>query len=486
MNKLSIVKAPTGFGKTFGYVNVALSNNSNSKLVVAPTNALKDEIYNEVVKNFGTDNVKKTPILEKLKDKEMQEVIEKFDKMGLFSTKKKYLNRKMKELETKRKDGTITETESIDLINIKNYIRENEKVNNFEGHVISTHERLFYFSQNFFKKHTVIIDEDIIKTMLKIRKVSMGQLLDLSTFSNQFQQIFTNKIFSIHSAPYKQTLQAPPMKVKSSEIEKVLKDGEFDFDVMGFINSCCYWKYNPNKEIMKEHKELAEKNEVSPKYNRNDEIYFLEKRELPNADIVIFSATIEPIFYKSLLFRDDIEMFDIGEVKIKGKIEQHITSTCSRNDLKVHPEKIKKIVDKYPQIPPQNQITFLKFSNENSDLHFGNTEGKNCLQGQDILVVGTPHCNEAVYKLYAYVLTQYQTNFSDEQMRFQEIEYHKCKFWFNTYDNKFLRNVQLWYINSELEQAVGRARILRNKCTVYLYSNFPMKQTIYIDDNLEE
>ena len=89
MNKLSIVKAPTGFGKTFGYVNVALSNNSNSKLVVAPTNALKDEIYNEVVKNFGTDNVKKTPILEKLKDKEMQEVIEKFDKMGLFSTKKK-------------------------------------------------------------------------------------------------------------------------------------------------------------------------------------------------------------------------------------------------------------------------------------------------------------------------------------------------------------------------------------------------------------
>ena len=71
-------------------------------------------------------------------------------------------------------------------------------------------------------------------------------------------------------------------------------------------------------------------------------------------------------------------------------------------------------------------------------------------------------------------------------MRFQEIEYHKCKFWFNTYDNKFLRNVQLWYINSELEQAVGRARILRNKCTVYLYSNFPMKQAIYIDDNLEE
>ena len=49
MSKLSIVKAPTGFGKTFGYVNEALSNDNKSKLVVAPTNDLKDEIYSEMI-----------------------------------------------------------------------------------------------------------------------------------------------------------------------------------------------------------------------------------------------------------------------------------------------------------------------------------------------------------------------------------------------------------------------------------------------------
>lgn len=484
MNRVSIIKAPTGFGKTAGYIEKALNNNSKSKIVVAPTNDLKDEIYNNIVKKFGAGNVIKTPVLEKLKDDEMQEVIEKFDKMGLFVAKKKYLNKKKKELSQKREKGTITETEIIDLNNIKSYIDKNRKVNDFEGHIIATHERLFYFSEKVLKNHSVIIDEDIMKTMLKIRKISMKQLLELSMFSKEFKRIFDNRIWNVHSAPYNQTVQISPMKLKADEVEEALKDEYFDFDIMGFVNSSCFWKYNPNQEVMKEHEKLAEKQEVSINFNKDDEVYFLEKRELPNVDIVIFSATIEPSFYKSLLFRDDIEVFEMGEVAIKGKIEQHITDTCSRNDLKTHPEKFKKIVDKYPQIPPENRITFLKFSDENSDLHFGNTDGKNCLQSQDILIIGTPHCNEAVYKLYAYVLTQFQMNFSNEQIKFQEVEHHKCRFWFNTYDNEFLKKIQFWFINSELEQAVGRARVLRNNCTVYLYSNFPVKQANYIDDDI--
>ena len=65
-------------------------------------------------------------------------------------------------------------------------------------------------------------------------------------------------------------------------------------------------------------------------------------------------------------------------------------------------------------------------------------------------------------------------------MKYQEIEYNGCKFCFNTYDNKILRNLQLWFINTELEQAVGRARLLRTDCTVYLYSNLPMKQAEFL------
>ena len=37
-------------------------------------------------------------------------------------------------------------------------------------------------------------------------------------------------------------------------------------------------------------------------------------------------------------------------------------------------------------------------------------------------------------------------------------------------------------IESELEQAVGRARLLRHACTVHLFSNFPLKQAKMIDE----
>ena len=39
-----------------------------------------------------------------------------------------------------------------------------------------------------------------------------------------------------------------------------------------------------------------------------------------------------------------------------------------------------------------------------------------------------------------------------------------------------LRKVQLWMISSALEQAIGRARLLRNDCTVTVFARFPVDQ----------
>lgn len=38
-----------------------------------------------------------------------------------------------------------------------------------------------------------------------------------------------------------------------------------------------------------------------------------------------------------------------------------------------------------------------------------------------------------------------------------------------SYADKKMRNMQLFFIESELEQAVGRARLLRENCTVYVF-----------------
>jgi hypothetical protein len=51
-----------------------------------------------------------------------------------------------------------------------------------------------------------------------------------------------------------------------------------------------------------------------------------------------------------------------------------------------------------------------------------------------------------------------------QNMRYQKITYNGYEFFMNTFDNYILRTIQIWLIDSALEQAVGRARLLRQDC----------------------
>ena len=123
-------------------------------------------------------------------------------------------------------------------------------------------------------------------------------------------------------------------------------------------------------------------------------------------------------------------------------------------------------------------ITFMK---ENiGSLHFGNTEGSNTLEGENILVIGTPYHADFIYKLAAFTMG---LDFDeDAEMERQLVTHNGYRFWFTTYKDENLRAVQFWMIESELEQAVGRARLLRNPCEVNLFSNFPLSQAEMIED----
>lgn len=102
------------------------------------------------------------------------------------------------------------------------------------------------------------------------------------------------------------------------------------------------------------------------------------------------------------------------------------------------------------------------------------------LEGKDILVVGTPYHAEFLYKLVAFSMG---VEFDEEEkMSIQTIDYNGYRFQFTTFQNEKLRKIHLWMIESELEQAVGRARLLRNPCTVNLFSNFPLHQAKMIQD----
>lgn len=107
------------------------------------------------------------------------------------------------------------------------------------------------------------------------------------------------------------------------------------------------------------------------------------------------------------------------------------------------------------------------------DLHFGNCAGCDTLKNTNIDVIGTPHQPEWIYKLFAYSL-----GFDvDIEIKPNTVVTHNgYRFYFTTYEDEFLRNIQFYMIESELEQAVGRARLLRYGSTVNLFSNFPLRQ----------
>ena len=154
-----------------------------------------------------------------------------------------------------------------------------------------------------------------------------------------------------------------------------------------------------------------------------------------------------------------------------GELKQYYEKSMSRSCLSNNKGMVEKLMKRFGMCSNKT-ITFMKEGI--GPLHFGNTEGSNMLEGQDILVVGTPYHAEFLYKLAAISMgIEFD---EDEKMTSQAIVYNGYRFRFTTFQNKDLRKIHLWMIESELEQAVGRARLLRNACTVHLFSNFPLRQ----------
>lgn len=376
--KLTIIKAQTGLGKSHAYIEYALADGKCSKLIVAPTNDLKDQIFNDCVAKYGYGNFMKTPKIPKFKVEEIQERVENLYAMGLHSAVKRFLSKKKVEL--KKKDKINKEEES-DLQEIELYLEQNKRANKFEGNVITTHDRIFYFTSEFFNTHKIVIDEDIMKKSLKITKISMRDIMAFSSKNYEIFKVVQDRIMQITNADYEKTVQLTYNSVTENKIVKEVKDEVYDFDIMTFFKAKAFWKYNPRKEVMENLKSLRDGGDLkSCLPNSTDEIYFLEIRDLPLYDTVVFSATSDKGFYENLFWGFDVKEFDVGEVKLKGKIKQFPTSSCSRYDLEQHPKKIKEIIKKYPQIEKEQIITFLRYKESDKALNFGNTEGKNILE----------------------------------------------------------------------------------------------------------
>ena len=205
--------------------------------------------------------------------------------------------------------------------------------------------------------------------------------------------------------------------------------------------------------------------------------------QLPKAKYIILSATLNEKIYKEYFGkRMAVYSYPYLKAQYSGKMIQYTYHSLGRTDLRK-----KKQVFFYAKMAAGNEkteiITFKEAGSweemrgcNSSGLHFGNAVGIDRLAGKDMVVIGTPYLAPSVYKLVACYLGSDVNSKADKAPRIRRVDYKEYNFLIVTYEDPLLRVIQLSSIESEMEQCIGRARLLRNECSVYVFSCFPCEQ----------
>ena len=443
--KYYIIKAMTGAGKSHSYIKLMREYPDERFLIAVPTNLLKDEI----VKNAKGMGIKamKTPSLEAIEDeipKGIWEHIQKLRKRGRHRSVHPYIQK-----ELKKKDIPC----------LRKYMKRREKIKGWKGCIITTHRYLLSMDEGRLDEFdSIIIDEDILfKSIISNQgEISVSDLKRLRKETTD--SLLSNKIKKL---------------LKESETQSCIEVEGFEWDDEGMdrksmlfdIASFCrterfYLRRRENDKGLEE-----------------DTFAFLKPADFPGDKYIIVSATADEEICGWYFGEENIDFYECKKTEYMGELKQYCEKSMSRTCLANNPGMVESLMHRFG-MSRESVITFM--NQGIGELHFGNTEGSNMLEGKDILVVGTPYHAEFIYKLAAASMG---IEFDEgEKMSLQTIDYNGYRFQFTTFQNEELRKIHLWMIESELEQAVGRARLLRNACTVHLFSNFPLHQAEMIQN----
>jgi hypothetical protein len=425
-----LFKVPTGLGKT-----AALETVTDATLAF-PTHNLKNEVSTRMKVEH-----KATPELPAFTE-QLSKRLEFLNRVGL--TKK--ANSLLFEV---AKDAKNENYIFSDVAYANTYINDTRTCYNSADTILTTHQKAVFSG---FKHNTIIFDEDPMTTLLSIKSVKIGDLVTIEGFDNTKVEVRAIIDYLRHQLPAAQIIEMPTFSIDYDAIVENILLTNVESNIIDFLDAT---------HIIKD------------AYDANV-VHFIVKRELPKAEkVIVMSATASEFIYRKI-FGDKLVVIDLMDVEQVGQVVQNTKLSFSRESIKTHLEGITKAVGELPCI---TFSAFKKnFDNPVEDMHFGNCSGYDTLNGKDIAVVGTPHLPNFVYFLYAKALGVALTN-RDNSTSYQLIEWNGFKFKFNTYDNEDLRSIQLSLIESELVQAVGRNRTLRQNCTAYLYSNLPLRQT---------
>jgi len=440
-----IIKAMTSSGKTTAYLRLIKENNNAVFLISALTNILKDEIYERAVA-MGL-NVMKTPSLEEIKDKIPDDVWRKimwYYKNGLPFSVHLYIH-------------DILQERNIPCL--REYMYERERLKTFNGSVITTHRYLLNMSAKRLGKYdSVIVDEDIIKSVISnqctIPLSGLKKLSKEARGSNLSKRI--KKLLQLSVTTSCIELDSIKCYVEDDEIDIVLDEASTPFDTSAFFMAHKFYIRRASKE-----------------WNINeDTLVFIKPVAFKEVKHIMVSATVDEDICRNFFGENKVNFYECKKAKYKGNLYQYPHKSMSRDSINNTPGIIQRLT-KHFGIKDEYVITHKGYGK--GPYWIGNTEGSNYMEGENILVAATPYHAEFLYKLIAH--TMGLTFDKNAEMKEKLCTHNGHRFWIKTYEDDTLRNIHFWMIESELEQAVGRARLLWHECTVHLCSRFPLSQT---------
>lgn len=436
---VNILKAPTGSGKSTAHLEF-LSHFDRRTINAYPNSGLMLEKYNAAV-SMGINAVC-TPIIDDLYQHltaEQEEQIKSLYEIGAGELPIRLLKQWSK-----------------DNPHIQAYLSMLDNLPE-DAHIFTTHARLFRMSEQMTENAIIFIDEDIVPSMFGCSAVSVDEFNKLynavgdESLKNKLNRI-KEHISGDSCYFHLGELQFSP-EYKSEFMAKCTSCGiGFSQNIWGLVESENFYYCTADRNI-----------------------HFTVINRLGNfKKIIMMSATANEIICRKA-FGGAVNFCDMGQIRYKGKVICNSGQSFSRAYLSDNnAEKlISNIVDRHGDCV---YITFKEYckyiDSKYQRTHYGQAVGTNDFEGKDLVVIGLNHRPFYVYELFARALG---IDCSDT-LSTRKAQLHGFEFYMMTYANSELRNIQQYMIGSDLEQAIGRARLIYHDCTVHLYGNFPARQ----------
>lgn len=434
---IHLIKAQTALGKTQAYCELACEKSDQAFMFVVPTLDLQDEIVKRL-EAVGSHCIKTVSCIEKTKELDLSiynELIMLYDSGQGDKVKgriQEYL------------ESNGDELSEITIEEIKRCLNQQEKLDG-SCNVVTTHKMFLNLPLKILEQYEIIVDEDILMSVIKdngsVSRKKITEALDAGIFSGEAEK----RLKMLQNLEPEKAVKLEPLRISELSDKNMERFG----DLVVLLGSQVFY-YEENTQ----------------------DIRYFNPMEIPKVKTIVLSATLNEKIWKDFCKNRRVRMNEVGTVQYRGKLMQFTYHSMSRECIrKLDGQKVKEAIKEITGVPEEQIITFKKFMDE-SEIHFGKTEGFDKLKGKNLAIIGTPHYIVALYKMVGKYL-DYDTS---KKLCRQRVENSSYSFNLMTFSDTEMRNLQMYILEAELEQAVGRARLLRYDAVVWVFSNFPLRQ----------